>query len=347
MPTLRVRVLAVVGVVVAGAALVAWLDSAPGRAAVVLAVGAAVALGGFGGPRRERRPSADDDREEAADARDQAADRRDRSADQRDQVAGRRDEVAGHRDQAAAAQDQAAGRRDRAAEQRDQAAGQRDEAGEQSEGSGPDDSGRRSSEVARRAAASDRMQALQDRGVGASGRVDAGTDREAALADREAGAGERAHAGLDREQALADRAAPGAVGGAWRAGLDDAARGELVREIDRAQGTREPLVLAFVAVQAGDDARGDGERLLAEVARGLHTALRSYDLVLRFGSGALVCVLPGLGRADATARFALLDDALARQSGSVTVGLAELRVGESADALIARADAARQPGEIV
>ena len=116
----------------------------------------------------------------------------------------------------------------------------------------------------------------------------------------------------------------------------------LAREIDRARGTGQPLVLALVGIRPAD-ARGD--RLLAEVAGSLRSELRSYDLVLRYASAELICVLPALDLTDAARRFGRVAAALAPENGSVTVGLAQLAPGDSAADLIARAGAARRPGD--
>jgi sulfite oxidase len=386
MPAQRLRLLAVVGVVIVGATLEIWLASGVARVVVVvLAVGAAAMLGGFGTMRIVEAPSSDEnravtavDRDEAADLRDRVADLRDHVAGQRDHVAGQRDEVADHRDQAAGERDQASQHRDQAAGERDQAAEQRDQVGEQRDRAvelpegGADvrrDAERLSrSSQARREAATDRMRASQDRGAGASGRAHAELDRDSAvgdreaaasgrahaeldrdsaMADREAGAGERAHAELDREEAMADRSASaGALAEApERTGVEPPTAGaaDLAREIDRARGTARSLVLAFVGVHPGDDSPGD--RLIDEVEQILRAQLRSYDLVFRYGSAEFVCALPSLDMAAAEQLLAHVNPSLAPGHGSVTVGLAELSPDDSAADLVARADAARHPGD--
>ena len=385
MPAQRLRLLAVAGVVIVGAALETWLTSGVARVVVVvLAVGAAAMLGGFDAMRRTGEGSSGGNRDVTAVDRDEAADLRDRVADLRDRVAGERDQVATQRDDVADRRDVAAGDRDQASQQRDQAAGERDQAAERRDQVGEQrdrtsepledrpgariaaDSLSRAAQ-ARRDAATDRMRASQDRGAGASGRAHAGLDRDSAvgdreaaassrahagldrdsaMADREAGAGERAHSGLDREEATADRSASASAlhEASGRTGVAPPMSGaaDLAREIDRAGGTGQSLVVAFVAVQPGDDPRGD--RLVDEVAQTLRAELRTYDLVFRYGSAEVVCALPSLDMAAVAQVFARVTAAVAPGDGSVTVGLAEFAPGDSAADLVARADAARRPG---
>jgi GGDEF domain-containing protein len=98
-----------------------------------------------------------------------------------------------------------------------------------------------------------------------------------------------------------------------------------------------------VGVHPGDDSPGD--RLIDEVAQILRAQLRSYDLVFRYGSAELVCALPSLDMAAAAQLLARATAAVVPGHGSVTVGLAELAPDDSAADLVARADAARRPGD--
>jgi diguanylate cyclase (GGDEF)-like protein len=82
--------------------------------------------------------------------------------------------------------------------------------------------------------------------------------------------------------------------------------------------------------------------MLRATADALRANLRSHDLVIRYGGDEFVCAVSGLSLADATARLGLVNGALAGapRPGSMSVGLAELRPGESPQDLMARADAA-------
>jgi len=122
---------------------------------------------------------------------------------------------------------------------------------------------------------------------------------------------------------------------------------ELEHEIARARRTEQPLLLGFVDVdhlKATNDRHGHaaGDRLLFEVASTLRAELRSYDLIFRYGGDEFVCALSGPSMDDARKRFAQVNVALALSSvqGSVTVGLAALQPDDSAEGLVARADAA-------
>jgi GGDEF domain-containing protein len=68
--------------------------------------------------------------------------------------------------------------------------------------------------------------------------------------------------------------------------------------------------------------------------------LRSYDVITRVGGDEFVCVLPGIAVDHARRRFAAVSELLASgtSGASVTVGLARLQSGDSADDLIERAD---------
>jgi diguanylate cyclase (GGDEF)-like protein len=82
--------------------------------------------------------------------------------------------------------------------------------------------------------------------------------------------------------------------------------------------------------------------MLIEVANALKAQVRPYDLVIRLGGDEFICAIVGLNLTDAKKRLALVNSALERapERGSVTVGLAELRPGDSPEKLVARADAA-------
>ena len=318
----------------------------------------------------DRRDEAGDQRDEAGDQRDDAGDRRDLVADLRDQTGDRRDKMADHRDRVADARDRFGAERDEAAEARDLDA-ERMEADSRPEQ--VIETGRRYA-AARRDAAADRRRASLDRLEGATERSQAGADRDTALTDRSAGATERFQAELDRNIASADRGS-GANERARSAEdrstahtdrdasereritlvLDDLTgtfvRGPglsgLDREMHRATLAGESLVLAFVDVDGlkqVNDASGHaaGDRVLRQVADALRTRLRPEDILIRFGGDEFVCAVSGLPAADVEQRLALVNADLAASPGrpSVTVGVAEMKHGDTAQTLIAGADAA-------
>lgn len=318
-----------------------------------------------------------DERDLVADQRDEAADDRDLAGQRRDRIGRQRDWAAAERDKAADRRDAAAERvetarmpgtltnTDAAAVQARLAAASDRLRAALDRGAGTDE---------RTLAEADRGTASENRGAGADERALAESERGSAFADRLACAGERGQAQVDRSLALADRGA--GAGARWRAEQDRtvaladrfAAAGErreatvdgltgvlrrdvgfveLEREIARAGRTHQPLVIAFVDVdhlKSINDTFGHpaGDRLLAQVARGLVAALRPYDLVLRYGGDEFVCALSGADLASATTRLGLLNPALSAtlEHGSVSMGLAQLRPDETLEALVARADEA-------
>jgi diguanylate cyclase (GGDEF)-like protein len=269
------------------------------------------------------------DRDVAADRRDRAADRRDHVGDQRDHIGDRRDRAADHRDEMADDRDRIGEARDRAALERDRRAEDSEDVGEVT----PATSTHRSA-LARRQAAADRAEAAQDRRAGARERALADGDRETARTDRADGAGARGEA--DRDSASVD----GLTGVSTRS----AGFVELERDIARARREGVALTLAFVDVdqlKAVNDTSGHaaGDRMLLDVAETLKVAMRSYDLIMRYGGDEFVCALSGLSGPEVRRRLVsanLLSEAAGR--GSFTVGVAELRPEEDPEALIARAD---------
>lgn len=117
----------------------------------------------------------------------------------------------------------------------------------------------------------------------------------------------------------------------------------LEREVARARRAGTPLAVAFVDVdglKAANDTEGHeaGDRLLQAVASVLVGRLRGQDVVFRFGGDEFVCVLPDTAESVA---HALLADVRARAERSgirFSVGVANLKPGESADKLLQRAD---------
>ena len=174
----------------------------------------------------------------------------------------------------------------------------------------------------------------------------AAMQRAAAALDREHAVSDRRLAAADREHAAAERSAAGAdeLTGALRRGVGLAA---VQREIERAHRTNGPLVLAFVdldGLKEVNDSCGHaaGDRLLKRTAELITTHLRPYDVVVRIGGDEFVCSLHGIGTDAVRQRFELVsaDLTTAPEAGSISVGLAEMKAGDSLDDLILKADLA-------
>lgn len=270
---------------------------------------------------------------------------RDLDADERDRVADLRDEAGDARDEAADARDVAAARRDDQAVTRDDDAELRDaEATRHEERDAGGDQGATSrSETARGHAASDRQLSAEDRSESAGARSAAKDDRQEATADRTESAAERRRAAKHRQSAAVERevASLDALTGAYVRG---AGLAQLEQELSRAHRTHQPLTVAFADVdglKAVNDTEGHqaGDDLLVRVVAALHARLRPYDLVVRYGGDEFVCVMSGLGEAEADRRFELVNADLGR-AGSITVGVVTAEPDEQLDALLARADTA-------
>jgi diguanylate cyclase (GGDEF)-like protein len=267
------------------------------------------------------------------DIRERSARERDRTAARRLQVAERRDEVAHLRDLAALARDQAADARDQAMAQFDAASVQRD-----------DVRALTGVELIARAAAQ-RKHAAQLRAKAAEHRALAAVDREAAARDRELAARERQQAVADRH-AFANELERAAVDALTGARTRAAGLGELDRELDRARRTTAPLVVGYVDVvglKTINDTKGHGagDALLRDVVAGLKARLRPYDLIIRLGGDEFLCAMSNLTLVAARERFIAVVSAISQppDPGAIRVGFAQLRSGESAAELIARADA--------
>jgi diguanylate cyclase (GGDEF)-like protein len=190
----------------------------------------------------------------------------------------------------------------------------------------------------RRRAAADRAGAAADRAGAATDRLWAAADLRLARTERRLAALDRARAALDRELSESDdltgvrRRGPGLI--------------QLAKEIDRTRRASQPLALAFIDVDAlkrVNDTQGHlaGDALLRSMADALRTRLRSYDLIIRVGGDEFVCALPDSNVEKVRHRFTEAGVALAASptGGSITVGYAQLSDGDSAEKLIARADA--------
>ena len=131
--------------------------------------------------------------------------------------------------------------------------------------------------------------------------------------------------------------------GAWEraAGLD-----QLRRAVDRAHRTQEPLVVIFADVdylKAINDTQGHaaGDAALRAIGAALRSTLRSYDLTVRLGGDELLAALPHAGLQQAENRMVAVATLLqaATPPVSLSCGYATLQIGQSADDVIAAADA--------
>jgi len=287
-------------------------------------------------------------RDEAAEARDIAS----AGAGDALQAAGDRILAAGDRILAAGDRSDATLRaaaalgRDQAAEARDVASTGADDA-RQAVADRVLAAGDRREAALRAAAALVRDAAAEARDVAS----DDADDEQQAAGNRTLAAGDRSAAALDRQEAALDRrGAADELRNAYRDDLTDtlvrgAGRDQLTMAVDRAQRHEEQLVIAYLDVdrlKVVNDVEGhaSGDRLLREVGSALRHGLRSYDVLVRYGGDEFVCALPGARLDDAERRFSdvgnLLSSAIA--GASVSVGLAELREGDSLDDVIGRAD---------
>lgn len=203
-------------------------------------------------------------------------------------------------------------------------------------------------------------QAGDDADVGQDGLLRASRDRQRAAASRARAAAQRAHAARDRAQARRDRehAANDRRAAAEEIAVEgvDHLTGTLrrrvgmvaiERELARTRRAHEPLVVAFVDIDGlkvlnDSQGHGEGDELVRGVARCIQLALRSYDVVMRFGGDEFVCCLAGQDLAGVRGRFEEISAHIASKhdGAGITVGLAEAGLQESVDDLIVRADEA-------
>jgi diguanylate cyclase (GGDEF)-like protein len=261
-----------------------------------------------------------------------------RSAREREQSARERLRAARQRDKVAALRDAAALARDEAAEARDLALAQLDAATAQHDAIRTLDG----AELIARAA-EQRQHAAELRARAAEQRMRAAEDRRAAARDREAAARERKAAQVDR-QALAEELERAAIDELTGASTRAAGLKQLDHELERARRTNAQLVVAYVDVvglKATNDSRGHaaGDLLLKDVVTHIRSQLRPYDLIIRVGGDEFLCALSNATPADAEARFRSIAALVsAAGQGGIRTGFASLRPGETAAALIARAD---------
>ena len=170
-------------------------------------------------------------------------------------------------------------------------------------------------------------------------------DRARAAADRARAAADRADTMRERTRLETDLHAAHLDGltGAYRPELGRLA---LAQEIDRARRSDGRFVVAFVDVDRLEavnerDGLDAGDRVLQTVVRAIRTRLRSFDPIIRYGGDEFVCGLGGTGLPEAQRRFEAIGVAIEADARvGISVGLAELSAGETADELTRRADAA-------
>jgi diguanylate cyclase (GGDEF)-like protein len=72
----------------------------------------------------------------------------------------------------------------------------------------------------------------------------------------------------------------------------------------------------------------------------IRSSLRSFDPIVRYWGDEFVCGLSAMETEEADRRFDAVRKALQEESITISVGLASLRVDETREELVARADAA-------
>ena len=131
-----------------------------------------------------------------------------------------------------------------------------------------------------------------------------------------------------------------------------AIRGELEREIDRCARHGRGLSCCFIDLDRFkqiNDAHGhpEGNRVLADIAAVLRAGIRSGDSVGRYGGDVFIVLLPDTNRAAARALAARLRARIGgctlnhgHEPVDASVGVAQWRIGTTADELIVAADEA-------
>jgi diguanylate cyclase (GGDEF)-like protein len=158
-------------------------------------------------------------------------------------------------------------------------------------------------------------------------------------------------AALDRLRAmavythkLAEVAATDDLTGALRRSAGLAA---LQREIDRCRRVGgKGIAVIFLDVDSlkhVNDTEGHaaGDRILVEVVAAIRKRVRSYDLIVRYGGDEFLCALIDVAPGDAERTLADIRRQYAARTGhSVSVGMTTVGDADTAESVIARADAA-------
>lgn len=150
---------------------------------------------------------------------------------------------------------------------------------------------------------------------------------------------------LERLRQLEEEAAVDELTGVYRRGHGMMI---LTREVRRAfRSPDERLIVAFIDVDGlkwFNDTSGhaEGDRLLKDLTGAMTKRLRSHDIVFRYGGDEFVCILPGANVEGAAPIFEAVAEAFSEggEDRRFSVGLAELREGDTPDGLVARADTA-------
>jgi diguanylate cyclase (GGDEF)-like protein len=150
---------------------------------------------------------------------------------------------------------------------------------------------------------------------------------------------------IDRLRQLEEEAAVDELTGVYRRGHGMMI---LTREVRRAfRSPDERLIVAFIDVDGlkrFNDTSGhaEGDRLLKDLTEAMTQRLRAHDIVFRYGGDEFVCILPGANLDGATPVFEAMAESFGEDSAerSFSVGLAELREGDTPENLVARADTA-------
>jgi diguanylate cyclase (GGDEF)-like protein len=143
---------------------------------------------------------------------------------------------------------------------------------------------------------------------------------------------------------LAEVAATDDLTGALRRSAGLAA---LQREIDRSRRVGgKGIAVIFLDVDGlkhvnDTDGHAAGDRILIEVVAAIRKRVRSYDLVVRYGGDEFLCALVDVAPDDAERTLADIRDQYNATTGhSVSVGMTTVRDADTAESVVARADAA-------